>query len=162
MALEIEHKYLVRSDEWRAGADDGRRMRQGYLANQEGLSIRVRAAGDDAWLNIKHAERLTVRHEYEYPIPIADAEELLDGACNRPLVEKTRYRVEHESHVWEVDVFHGDNEGLIVAEIELESEHEAYARPSWLGADVSDDPRYLNQNLSRQPYSRWRDDASGG
>ena len=115
----------------------------------------MRVAGDQAWLNVKHAESLTVRHEYEYPIPLADAEALLETACTGPLVEKTRYRVKHAEHVWEVDVFHADNEGLVIAEIELDAPEQRFAHPSWLGRNVSDDARYLNQNLAQHPFRAW-------
>lgn len=155
MALEVEYKFLVADASWREDADDGVRMSQGYLANRDRLSIRVRVAGDKAWLNVKHAESLTVRHEYEYPIPLADAEALLATACTGPQVEKTRYIVKHAQHVWEVDVFHADNEGLVMAEIELESPDERFQHPRWLGQDVSNDPRYLNQNLAKHPYGAW-------
>ena len=131
--------------------------RKGFTALAGGLE-RVTLAGEEAWLNIKHARKLTVRNEYEYAIPIEDAESLLESACRRPLVDKTRHIVEHGSHVWEVDVFHGENDGLVIAEIELRSEDESFVRPTWLGADVSEDPRYLNQNLSRHPFTRWGDD----
>ena len=155
MALEIEYKFLVAGDDWRAGADAGQRMSQGYLCRGNRVSVRVRIAGDEAWLNIKHATRLTVRNEYEYAVPTADAKELLAEACEAGLVDKTRYHVRHGRHVWEVDVFHGDNEGLVMAEVELSREDEAFDRPHWLGEDVSEDPRYLNQNLARVPFKSW-------
>ncbi len=155
MALEIERKFLVAGDGWRATADGGRRMRQGYLAGGERLSIRVRVAGDEAWLNIKHAETLTVRREFEYPVPLDDAREMLEHACECGVVDKTRYRVRHAEHLWEVDVFHGDNAGLVVAELELDRLDEPFARPDWLGDEVSEDPRYLNHCLARHPFRRW-------
>ena len=154
MALEVEHKFLVRDDGWRNAADDGHFMRQGYLANVGVTSVRVRISGDDARLNIKHARSLTVRLEYEYSIPLEDARELLD-ACGGPSVEKTRYRVPHAGHLWEVDVFAGDNEGLVMAEVELAGEGEHFERPPWLGEEVSQDPRYLNQNLAVRPFKHW-------
>jgi adenylate cyclase len=155
MALEIERKFLVASDDWRAYAVDAKRMRQGYLAGSERLSIRVRVAGDDAWLNIKHAQSTLVRHEFEYPVPLADALELMSLACELGTVDKTRHRVPHGTHVWEVDEFHGDNRGLVVAELELASEDEPFEHPAWLGPEVSGDPRYLNQHLAREPFTRW-------
>ena len=160
MALEIEHKFLVTGDGWREAADAGQRMSQGYLAGGERLSVRVRVAGERAWLNVKHARTLIVRHEVELPLPMDEARELLEHACELGRVEKTRYRVPHAGHVWEVDVFHGDNQGLVLAEIELAREGEAFERPPWVGEDVSEDPRYLNQNLARRPWSRWRTGAA--
>ena len=159
MALEVEFKFLVADAGWQRDADAGVPMRQGYLANRDRLSIRVRIAGDQAWLNVKHAESLTVRHEYEYAIPLADAEALLATACTGPLVEKTRYRVPYAQHVWEVDVFHADNDGLVLAEIELDAPDESFERPAWLGQDVSNDARYLNQNLAQHPYRGWASEA---
>lgn len=162
MATEIEYKFLVAGDGWRAAADAGRRLSQGYLASGGRVSVRVRIAGDDdAWLNVKYARgSLVVRNEFEYAIPVADAREIFADACDLGRVEKTRYLVEHAGHTWEVDVFHGDNEGLVVAEIELEREDEPFERPAWLGDDVSQERRYLNQCLAREPYRSWRDDAS--
>lgn len=159
MALEIERKFLVRGDGWRASADAGRRLVQGYLTRGDGPSIRVRVAGDDAWLNVKQGVTLTVRREYEYPVPLADAREMLAHACVGGRVDKTRYRVPCGRHVFEVDVFHGDNHGLVVAEVELASEDEDFARPVWLGADVSGDPRYLNQRLAKRPFGAWPEAA---
>ena len=155
MALEIEHKFLVTCDGWRDIAGDGRRMVQGYLAGGDRLSIRVRLTGDDAWLNIKHAYSPTVRHEVEVSLPAQDARELLDRACELGKVEKTRYEVPHAGHLWEVDVFHGANEGLVLAEVELAREGEPFERPAWVGEDVSLDPRYLNQNLAARPWRLW-------
>jgi len=161
MGLEIERKFLVRDDGWRAGAHPGTRIRQGYLSDGDRVSVRVRVAGEAAWLNVKHALSITVRKEYEYPLPLADARELLDEACAGRVVDKTRYRVPYGDHVFEVDVYHGDNEGLVVAEVELAREDEAFARPAWLGADVSQDPRYLNHRLARRPYRSWAAQAAG-
>ena len=155
MAMEIEHKFLVRNDRWRDDADGGQRMCQGYLAGSEQMSIRVRIAGERAWLNIKHAQSLTVRREFEYLIPLADAEEILAHVCAEGRVDKTRFRVPAGDHVFEVDVFHGENEGLIVAEVELEREGQEFARPDWLGDEVSQDPRYLNHYLASHPFADW-------
>jgi adenylate cyclase len=155
MAMEIERKFLVADDGWRRQAGPGQPMRQGYLAGGKQVSVRVRVAGAQAWLNVKQAQSLTVRREYEYPIPLADARELLAHACESGVVEKTRYRVPHAGHVWEVDVFHGDNEGLVVAEVELASEDQPFECPAWLGRDVSAHARYLNHALARHPYREW-------
>jgi adenylate cyclase len=156
MAAEIERKFLVRNEGWRQQAQEGTRMRQGYLASGQGCSIRVRSGGGQAHLNIKSATLGVSRREYEYPIPLSDAQEIMDHLCEGPLIEKTRYPVEHEAHTWEVDVFEGDNAGLVVAEIELEHEDESFARPDWLGEEVSHDPRYYNVCLVKHPYKEWK------
>ena len=157
MATEIEHKFLVVNDQWRAAAAPGIFYCQGYLANSEGASVRVRRAGEQAYLNIKSMTLGIKRHEFEYSIPVDEAEEMLDLLCIGGLIEKTRYRVEHAGHVWEVDVFEGDNEGLIVAEIELSHEGEAFDLPAWAGQEVSHDSRYYNVCLAQHPYREWRD-----
>jgi adenylate cyclase len=155
MATEIERKFLLRNDGWRAEADEGQVIRQGYLAGSEKSSIRVRVADDKANLNIKSATLDVTRQEYEYEIPIAEANELLDTLCEGPLIEKTRYHVHHANHLWEVDVFSGDNEGLVVAEIELASTEESFEKPDWLGDEVSNDKRYYNVCLVKHPYKDW-------
>jgi adenylate cyclase len=157
MATEIERKFLVNDAGWRRQAGEGMRLRQGYLAGGKDSSIRVRSGGGMAHLNIKSATLGVSRREYDYPIPMSDAEELLNHLCERPLIEKTRYHVEHAGHTWEVDIFEGDNAGLVVAEIELQREDEVFARPPWLGAEVSHDPRYYNVSLVRHPYKEWKD-----
>lgn len=156
MATEIERKFRVLGDDWRRVAAPGVRMRQGYLSGSERSSIRVRLQGDEAYLNIKSAALGVRRHEYEYAITRADAEEMLDLLCAWPLIEKVRYKVEHAGHVWEVDVFEGDNAGLVVAEIELASEDEPFEQPAWIGEEVSYDPRYYNVSLVQHPYKAWR------
>jgi len=155
MATEIERKFLLKDDGWRAAADHGVVMRQGYLLGSERASVRVRIAGARANLNIKSATLGVTRQEYEYPIPLDDAHEMLDTLCQTPLIEKTRYHVRHGEHTWEVDVFAGDNAGLVVAEIELGHVDETFERPPWLGEEVSDDPRYYNVCLVRHPYRDW-------
>jgi len=155
MATEIERKFLVLSDDWRNSANQGSMYRQGYLAGGRHSSIRVRIAGDKATLNIKSAELAIRRSEYEYPIPLQDAEEILAKLCGGSLIEKIRYLVPYEGHVWEIDVFAGENQGLVVAELELEQEEESFARPDWLGEEVSDDPRYYNVNLVSCPFKDW-------
>jgi len=117
--------------------------------------VRVRIDGERAWLNIKSATSPLRRLEYEYLIPLSDAQEMLETLRVNDCVDKTRYLVKHGKHVWEVDVFEGRNAGLIVAEIELDDEDEAFEKPDWLGREVSDDPRYYNMNLAKQPYSTW-------
>ncbi len=154
MATEIERKFLVDADLWRPEAR-GVRYRQGYLSATKDCAVRVRMAGDEAFLGIKGPTDNLSRLEFEYPIPLADAAILLDTLCAGPLVEKTRHREQVGGHVWEIDVFHGDNAGLIVAEIELSDEAEDFERPRWIGREVSDDPRYYNANLSIRPYRTW-------
>lgn len=160
MATEIERKFLLSNDSWRAQADAGSTMRQGYLTDLSAehgqkSSIRVRIAGAQANLNIKSATLGITRQEYEYSIPLADAHALLDSLAHGPLIEKTRYHVTHGAHTWEIDVFAGDNQGLVVAEIELGAEDEAFERPAWLGDEVSDDPRYYNVCLVKHPFKDW-------
>jgi adenylate cyclase len=155
MSYEIERKFLVAGDGWRSLGDAGEVMRQGYLAGGVQGSVRVRVSGETAWLNIKGATVGATRREFEYPIPVVDAGVILDELCQRPLIEKTRYRVGDGTHTWEIDVFAGDNAGLVVAEIELGDADEAFARPDWLGAEVTDDPRYYNVSLVGHPFSKW-------
>ena len=155
MGIEIERKFLVVDDSWRVSASPGKRYRQGYLSTDPSSSVRVRVSGDRAWLNIKSGAVGIARHEYEYEIPAADAQEILEKLCVRPLIEKTRFVVGHEGHAWEIDVFEGENSGLVVAEIELESADEEFALPAWAGEDVTGDVRYYNQRLVEHPYSRW-------
>ncbi len=155
MGIEIEKKFLLRNDDWRQYADTGTPFRQGYLTGSERSSVRTRIEGDKANLNIKSATLGIRRQEFEYPIPLEDAKILLATLCQKPLIEKTRYHVIYADHVWEIDVFEGDNAGLTVAEIELVDENEAFARPDWLGKEVSDDPRYYNVSLVKHPFCNW-------
>lgn len=155
MAKEIERKFLLSSDIWRETADPGIRYRQGYLANSTTCSVRVRVAGDKAHLNLKSMTLGVSRTEFDYPIPAEDAQVMLETLCVKPLIEKTRYLVRYGSHTWEIDEFEGENAGLVVAEIELASEDEAFQRPPWLGEEVSHDPRYYNVCLVKHPYKSW-------
>jgi adenylate cyclase len=157
MALEIERKFLVVDDSWRGSVRDSVYYRQGYLNNEIHCSIRVRVCGDRAWLNIKSATIGAARQEFEYEIPIDDAHAMLNTLSRKPLIEKTRYFVEVGSHTWEIDVFEGDNAGLVVAEIELENPDETFEKPGWLGEEVTYDPRYYNTSLSKTPYNSWQD-----
>lgn len=154
MGKEIERKFLVKSREWQEG-NEPLHTCQGYLASGGECTVRIRVQGEQAFLTIKGRTEGLSRPEYEYPIPVADAEELLQGLCQKPYIEKNRYHVLHAGHTWEVDVFMGENEGLVVAEIELESEEEQVELPPWVGEEVTDDPRYRNSNLVRNPFSRW-------
>jgi len=155
MGVEIERKYLVRSDAWREKVQRASRMRQGYLTEAGPASVRVRVAGDKGYLNIKSMTVGVERHEYEYEIDLGEANEILDNLCIGPRIEKTRYYVEDGGHLFEVDVFEGENAGLVVAELELTEVDQPVNIPDWLGDEVSDDPRYYNVSLVRHPYSRW-------
>lgn len=159
MATEIERKFLLKNDSWREQAEEGVAFRQGYLVDigpdKIRASVRVRVEGDKANINIKSATLDMTRTEYEYPIPLKDAEEMLDKLCIWPLIEKTRYKLDHGKHTWEIDVFEGDNEGLVVAELELKSAEEDYEKPDWLGEEVTEDARYYNVCLVNQPYKDW-------
>jgi adenylate cyclase len=155
MAQEIERKFLVANDGWRGQVRASERYRQGYLANGDRCSIRVRLAGERAWLNLKSATLDIVRTEYEYAIPAVEAEEMLDRLCSGLLIEKTRHFVDYGGHTWEIDVFEGVNRGLVIAEIELQQRDAGFPLPPWAGAEVSDDPRYYNVYLAQTPYSQW-------
>ncbi len=156
MALEIEHKFLLKNDSWKQQVSRSVKYKQGYLSSTEKNSIRVRISDKQAWLNIKSATIGNHRLEYEYEIPLSDANEILEKLCHKPLIEKTRYFVVHDGHTWEIDVFEGDNEGLVVAEIELESLDESFTLPDWVDREVTDDLRYYNNSLSKNPYKNWK------
>lgn len=162
MASEIERKFLVLNSRWQEQSSQSRYLRQGYLTRIEqggNSSVRVRISDTEAWLNIKSSTLGISRLEYEYAIPLDEAKEMLDLLAQGPVLEKTRHLIPFEGHTWELDVFHGANEGLVVAEIELAHEDEAFAKPAWLGCEVSDDPRYYNVNLINHPWSEWKDEA---
>lgn len=161
MATEIERKFLLVSDEWRQWVSRSEVFRQGYLSNNPQASVRVRIADDTATLNIKGMTLGVQRPEYEYEIPLHDAAELLDQLCIRPLIEKTRHFVEFGGNLWEIDEFHGDNAGLVVAEVELDSLDQVIAMPAWAGQDVSHLERYYNVRLTQYPYSRWTAEERG-
>lgn len=161
MGIEIERKFLLASDAWRAQASRHVRMAQGYLndadavtTGRQHVSVRVRIAGDVAHLNIKSREAGPSRQEFEYPIPLHEAEALL-ALCVGGRIEKQRHYVTHVGHLWEIDEFDGDNAGLVVAEIELASEDEVFARPDWIGSEVTDQSRYYNLMLAERPFSHW-------
>lgn len=156
MAKEIERKFLVTGDDWRRGAR-GIPYRQGYLsAGADAVcTVRARVAGERAYLTIKGRAFEGARDEYEYPIPVADAEELLERLCAGGRIEKIRHRVPHAGRTWEVDEFTGENAPLVVAEVELDRIDAEVSLPSWVGREVTDDPRYTNAALARHPYSRW-------
>ncbi|WP_299426602.1 CYTH domain-containing protein [uncultured Meiothermus sp.] len=154
MGTETERKFLVRPSDWKKGAV-GMVYRQGYLSTDKARTVRVRVAGEMGYLTIKGMAEGITRLEYEYPIPPTDASELLDQLCLRPLIEKTRYRIEVHGRVWEVDEFAGENQGLVVAEVELESPDHPLELPDWVGEEVTHDPRYLNASLVENPFSTW-------
>lgn len=153
MGVEIERKFLVKDDSWRSGS--GVLYRQGYLSRHRERTVRVRIAGEKAYLTIKGLTTGATRKEYEYEIPIGDAEEMLDQLCEKPLIEKKRYQVCVAELVFEVDEFLGANQGLVVAEVELTHETQQIPVPDWLGTEVTGDPRYYNSNLSQHPFSEW-------
>lgn len=159
MGREIERKFLVKDESWRKGAV-GKLYRQGYISRDEQRAVRVRIVEKQAFLTLKGRHNDLTRLEFEYEIPLADARELLDTLCQPPLIEKIRYRVDYAGNTWEIDVFSGENAGLIVAEIELSREDQPFELPPWAGREVSDDPRYLNTSLSKHPYRQWRDGGS--
>jgi len=152
MGKEIERKFLVSGESWKEGAT-GTDFQQGYLASDLN-TVRVRIAGGTAYLTIKSKTKGISRDEFEYEIPVADAEAMLK-LCPESPISKTRYEVQHGAHLWEVDVFHGANEGLVMAEVELASEEEDVDLPGWAGEEVSHDPRYYNSALSKSPYTTW-------
>ena len=154
MAIEIERKFLVTNNSWRENVM-GILFRQGYLSAESERTVRVRLEGDVGKLTIKGKTEGISRSEYEYEIPRQEAAEMLDTLCLKPLIEKTRYRIEHAGLVWEVDEFYGANEGLILAEVELESEDTKFELPDWVGQEVSGNPRYYNSNLVKDPYTEW-------
>jgi len=153
MGQEIEHKFLVDKARWRPqGA--GVVIRQGYLSTEKERVVRIRTAGPDAYMTIKGPGHVS-RAEFEYAIPLADANLMLDQLCLPGAIDKTRYEQNFGGHKWQIDVFHGDNEGLVVAEIELKREGETFERPEWILEEVSNDPRYFNASLSKAPFKSW-------
>lgn len=159
MGTEIERKFLLQSNDWRAEVVASKPFRQGYLARGPGSAIRVRVQDGRAELNVKSTRDGIHRLEFEYQIPPEDGEQLLAEVALRPVIEKTRHLVKHGNHVWEIDEFFGENAGLIVAEIELTSADETFDRPDWLGQEVSTDRRYFNSSLSERPYTTWSSDS---
>lgn len=156
MATEIERKFIVEGN-FSADVYDSQRIVQGYICSQPGRTVRVRIRGEKGYLTIKgpsDAKGLS-RYEFEREIPLADAEQLLT-LCEPGAIDKVRHLVRAGQHTWEVDVFHGANEGLIMAEIELTSEDEPFDKPAWIGKEVSGDRRYYNSMLTKQPYSGWK------
>ncbi len=154
MATEIERKFLVQGDDWRSLGQQ-QLYRQGYIPSQDKTTVRVRLVDRQGYLTIKGKNTGMTRLEFEYAIPLADAQVMLDLLCRRPLIEKYRYRIPLNGVVWEVDEFLGENQGLIMAEVELESESQEIILPPWIGEEVTQDPRYYNVNLVQNPYGHW-------
>lgn len=154
MGKEIERKFLVKNDRWR-GLARGVTYRQGYLSTDKERTVRVRTIENEGFLTIKGVTTGATRNEYEYTIPVEDANEILDQLCQRPLIEKRRYKIENAGFLWEVDEFSGENQGLIIAEVELNNEQERIELPEWIGEEVTSDTRYYNANLIAHPYSKW-------
>jgi len=154
MGIEIEKKFLLAGTEWKQRAT-GTAYRQGYLNSVKERTVRVRTINDQGFLTIKGVSVGATRLEYEYEIPLVDANALLDELCEKPLIEKNRYKVNFSGFTWEIDEFFGENDGLIVAEIELESEDQAFEKPEWVGEEVTGDSRYFNSNLINNPYTKW-------
>jgi adenylate cyclase len=159
MGIEIERKFLVKNNLWQTDADQGTDFIQGYLTRGGDCSVRVRIEGNKANLNIKSATLGIHRQEFEYAIPLDEAREMLDLFCLRT-VKKKRYKVKYAGQTWEIDVFEQDNNGLVIAEIELNHADEEFIHPPWLGDEVSSQPRYYNTELAKNPYSQWHDKAN--
>lgn len=154
MAKEIERKFLVKGVDWKEMAK-GTRYRQGYLNSVKERTVRVRTIDDKGFLTVKGITTGASRSEFEYEIPAADADAMLTDLCEKPLIEKNRYKIQAGRHVWEIDEFFGENQGLIVAEVELTTEKETFEKPAWVGAEVTGDPRYFNSNLIKHPFTQW-------
>ena len=154
MNTEIERKFLVLNQSWKTTARPVQ-CRQGYISTEPAQTVRIRTVGAEGFLTIKGISTGAARAEFEYPLPYEDAQYLLNHLCLKPLIEKTRWHYDYKGHLWEIDEFSGENEGLIVAEIELTSEAEIFERPDWLGKEVTGDPRYYNASLVIKPYKKW-------
>lgn len=155
MAIEIERKFLVKNANWRARIESVSHIRQGYLSTDARLTLRVRVRDDQAYITLKSATAGVARSEFEYQIPLADAEAMLAEFAQGPLIDKRRYLVREQGWLWEVDEFAGENQGLVLAELELPSADQPFPRPAWLGEEVSHDPRYFNLSLARSPFCCW-------
>ncbi|KKD39210.1 MAG: CYTH domain-containing protein [Limnoraphis robusta] len=156
MGIEIERKFLVKDDRWRSLAT-GILYCQGYISSENGRTVRVRIIGNQGYLTIKGAGTSLVRSEFEYVIPVEDAEEMLQTLCDRPFIEKKRHKISFGNLIWEVDEFLGDNQGLIIAEVELSDPNQIIEIPDWISEEVSHDPRYYNSNLVKNPYRQWEE-----
>lgn len=154
MAKEIERKFLVKGSDWKKLAK-GTHYRQGYLNSAKERTVRVRTIDDKGYLTVKGITTGASRSEYEYQIPAAEADAMLTELCEKPLIEKSRYKIKAGAHTWEIDEFFGDNRGLVVAEVELASEGQSFQKPEWIGEEVTGDPRYFNSNLIKHPFTKW-------
>ena len=154
MGIEIERKFLIDTKKLPT-LKNGYQIKQGYIQTVDYTTVRVRIRDKEAFLTIKGKSVGARRLEFEYPITLQDANDMLDNLCQTSFIDKTRYHVHHEGHVWEVDIFEGTNTGLFVAEVELESEDETFIFPDWVTKEVTDDIRYFNSNLIENPYSTW-------
>lgn len=154
MAKEIERKFLVKNEDFKKQAQ-GTMYRQGYLNSIKERTVRVRTVGDKAFMTVKGITVGATRAEYEYEIPFNDCNEMLDNLAEKPIIEKKRYKIPQGEFTWEIDEFFGENQGLVVAEIELQSEDQKFDKPDWLGEEVTGDPKYFNSNLIKNPYTKW-------
>lgn len=154
MAQEIERKFLVDQDKL-GELNCGIAIKQGYVPTSDKTAVRVRVMGDQAFLTLKGENRGAVRTEFEYEIPLDDAEQMLTELCTGPKVDKTRYLITHDKHLWELDIFSGENQGLVVAEVELNHEDETVTLPKWVASEVTGDPKYYNSNLLNHPFKNW-------
>jgi len=155
MAKEIERKFLV-DPEKLPPLKNPHTIKQGYIPGSLTATVRIRISDDDAYLTIKGRATGLTRSEFEYPIPLPDAQEMLEELCNGDVIKKKRYLFPYEGHLWEIDIFEGSNEGLIIAEIELSDENETFTKPEWITKEVSYDPKYRNSNLITYPYVEWK------
>ena len=154
MGIEIERKFLVKDESWRAFAR-GKKYHQGYLSSNKERTVRIRTIGNRGYLTIKGIANGAGRVEYEYEIPATEAQAMLDDLCEKPLIEKNRYKIDYHGFVWEVDEFYGENQGLIIAEVELEFKDQKFEKPEWIGAEVTGKSKYFNSNLIHHPYNQW-------
>jgi adenylate cyclase len=154
MALEIERKFLIDIEKL-PKLENGYVIKQGYIQTNDNTVVRVRVKDKEAFLTIKGENICATRLEYEYSIPLNDANDMLDKLCTKPIIDKTRYEIKYKNHLWEIDIFHQENDGLIVAEVELESEDEKIELPNWIVEEVTNDSKYYNSNLIKNPFSEW-------
>lgn len=155
MAIEIERKFLLKNSDWRNQTSKEIEIKQGYLNSNKNRTVRIRVKGNIGLMTVKGKTINASRKEFEYQVPLEDAKEMLQ-LCEQPIIEKIRFEIQHNQKVWEIDEFIGINEGLIIAEIELDDEDEMFELPSWIGAEVTLDPKYYNSNLVENPYSQWK------
>jgi len=160
MGIEIERKFLIKNERWRSLVETSKSCTQGYVNLKGNGSIRIRIIGDKGFVTLKGPREGIRRSEFEYEIPVADATILLDSFCDAAVISKIRHELTYEGNLWEIDEFSGENNGLLIAEIELESEHQTVSLPDWVGKDVSEDERFFNAHLAKHPISSWSPEAS--